>query len=182
MGEYSERWRHTHNWLAKFGDDLLSLRDAFKAAGEVEAATATMVERLADAEEELARTRAEIDVAAKRLAEQRLYVATAEEETAARRAAIDAEIVEYKASRQATADHEVIIATADTRRKVETDLVQLRVDLENKTANRDALEGEVATLVERAQVLDRLNAEKTERLRIVESRLAEAGKFALGSG
>jgi chromosome segregation ATPase len=180
MGEMTERWRITHNWLAKFGDDLLALRDAFRAAADAETSVAN-----ADAELQAIATQTrnlhdENDTLAKRIAEQKLYLQTAEKETAGRRAAIDAELTDYKASRQAIADQEVVQAAADTKRKIETELVQLKADLANRTANRDALADEVRVLMERTQTLDRLNAEKTERLRQVEAKLADAGKFALG--
>jgi chromosome segregation ATPase len=180
MGEMTERWRITHNWLAKFGDDLLALRDAFRAAADAENAIANAdaaLQELATANRNLT---AENDTVAKRLAEQKLYLQGAEKETAARRASIDAEITDYRASQQVIADQEVIQAAADTKRKIETELAQLKADHANRTANRDALEEEVRVLMEQGQTLDRMNAEKTERLRKVEAKLADAGKFALG--
>jgi chromosome segregation ATPase len=170
-----------HNWLAEFGDGLLTLRDLFKSAADAEKFMATAAEKVDALDQEAARMQVDGETIAKRLAEQRLYLATAEEETAGRRNAIDAEITEYRASKQAIADQEVVKATADMRRKVEADLVQLKADLENRTANRHALEGEVATLMEQAKVLDRQLGEKQERLRAVEAKLAEAGKFAIGA-
>lgn len=181
MGEYTERWRTTHNWLARFGDDLLALRDTFAAAGAAEDLLSSKETEVARLDDRAASLSVEIEVQGRRLADQSTLIAAADADLLERRTKVDVEVNEYFMKRHAEADQEVTQAAAETRRKVEIDLVQINADIQNRTANRDALAGEVSVLVERAQTYDRLIAEKSERLKTIEARLAEVGKFALGA-
>ena len=188
MGEFTERWRRTHNFLADFGDDILSLRDLFKAAGEAEDILDGKDAAIDVLDARAASLRSEVETLESRLANQSTLVQQADIELAERKDAIADEAALYKQTRFAEVDAQVAAAVAEQGRKVsdatakaERDLLALNAEIENKSANRDALANEVTTLMDRAQTYDRLIAEKAERLRIVEAKLADLGKFALGA-